>query len=114
MARSQSHKWERGREAKEEEVVQAIMSKGSAAIWTGKTLHGLAASLDQSRDSIIFTLTANWLTTEENQFLAVPIEVANSLPERAQQILGYRASHSLGWVNNLNPDNLLQGPSGEG
>ena len=41
-----------------------------------------------------------WLRQEENQYLAVPIDIAKELPERMQQLLGYRAhSTFLGWVD---------------
>ncbi len=103
-----SQLWHRGREAEEHEVVQAVMPKGSVAFWTGRTLHGLAASEDQTRTSIIFTVLANWLTTEENLYLAVPTEVAEALSPQGRQMLGYRGSPSLGWVSGRDPDHLLQ------
>lgn len=103
-----SHRWAKGREAADDEVVQAVMPKGSVALWTGRTLHGLAASNDESRTSLLFTILANWLTTEENQFFAVPPEVAKCLSPRGQQIIGYRGSPSLGWVSGRDPDNLLE------
>ena len=41
-----------------------------------------------------------WLRQEENQYLAVPVDVAKELPERLQQLLGYRAHDTfLGWVD---------------
>ena len=109
-----SHRWPRERVAEEHEVARAVMPKGSAALWTGKTLHGLAASLDESRTSVTFVFMANWLTTEENQFFAIPPEVARGLPERAQQLIGYRASPALGWVTDRDPDNLLRSPGTQG
>ena len=109
-----SHRWPRERVAEEHEVARAVMPKGSAALWTGKTLHGLAASRDDSRTSVTFVFMANWLTTEENQFFAIPPEVARDLPERAQQLIGYRASPALGWVTDRDPDNLLRAPAAPG
>ena len=105
-----SHRWPRDRVAEEHEVARAVMPKGSAALWTGKTLHGLAASQDESRTSVTFVFMVDWLTTEENQFFAIPPEVARGLPERAQQLIGYRASPALGWVSDRDPDNLLRTP----
>ena len=105
-----SHRWPGGRVAEEHEVARAVMPKGSAALWTGKTLHGLAASRDESRTSVTFVFMVDWLTTEENQFFAIPPEVARGLPERAQQLIGYRASPALGWVSDRDPDNLLRTP----
>ena len=109
-----SHRWQRDRVAEEREVARVVMPKGSAALWTGKTLHGQAASRDDSRTSVTFVFMANWLTTEENQFFAIPPEVARGLPERAQQLIGYRASPALGWVTDRDPDNLLRAPGAQG
>lgn len=107
-----SQRWARERVAEESEVARAVMPKGSAALWTGKTLHGLAASRDESRTSVTFVFMVDWLTTEENQFFAIPPEVARGLPERAQQLIGYRASPALGWVSDRDPENLLRAPGG--
>ena len=109
-----SHRWPRERAAQEREVARAVMPKGSAALWTGKTLHGLAASRDESRTSVTFVFMVDWLTTEENQFFAIPPEVARGLPERAQQLIGYRASPALGWVSGRDPENLLRSPGAPG
>lgn len=104
-----SHRWERGRKARPEEVAQGVMPKGSVLLWLGKTLHGLGANrTDAPRTGILFTLQVDWLTQEENQYLAVPPEVARELPEAAQRLLGYRASLSRGWVEGRDSENLLR------
>jgi hypothetical protein len=103
-----SHLWPQVRKAQEHEVAQAVMPKGSVLLWLGKTLHGLGASRsDEPRTGILFTFVVNWLTQEENQYLAVPPEIARVLPERAQQLLGYRSSSTLGWVPGCDRDNML-------
>lgn len=104
-----SHKWPMDRKAEESEVAQAVMSKGSMVIWLGKTLHGLGASVDDNpRKSFSISLVVDWLATEENQLVATTAEVARNLPERAQQLLGYRASPTLGWVGGRDIDNVLE------
>ena len=109
-----SHRWPQERRAEEHEVAQAVMPKGSAVFWMGRALHGLGASRsDEPRTGIIFTMVVNWLATEENQYLAVPPEIARTLSERAQQLLGYRASSTIGYVSGLSSENmLLDGKSG--
>ena len=103
-----SHRWPKERRAEAHEVAQAVMPKGSAVFWLGKTLHGLGASRDDApRTGLLFTFVVNWLTQEENQYLAVPPEIARTLPERAQQLLGYRSSPTLGWVPGLDQENML-------
>ena len=109
-----SHLWPDGRRATEDEITQAVMPKGSLLFWLGKSFHGLGTNrTDEPRTGIIFTLTVDWLTQEENQFVAVPPEVARELPERAQQLLGYRASPLLGWVGGRDSDNLLRPARGK-
>lgn len=104
-----SHRWERKRKARDSEVAQGVMPQGSVVFWLGKTLHGLGANRTKMpRTGILFTLQVDWLTQEENQYLAVPPEVARQLPERAQQLLGYRASLSRGWVEGRDSANLLR------
>ncbi len=90
------------------------MPKGSVLFWLGKTLHGLGENrTSQPRTGILFTLQVDWLTQEENQYMAVPPDIARELPERAQQLLGYRASLSRGWVEGRDSENLLR-PAREG
>jgi ectoine hydroxylase-related dioxygenase (phytanoyl-CoA dioxygenase family) len=36
-----------------------------------------------------------WLRTEENQFLAAPLDVARTLPRRSQELLGYAAHDAI-------------------
>ena len=40
-------------------------------------------------------LCVGWLRTEENQFLATPLEVIRTLPRRAQELLGYGAHDAI-------------------
>jgi ectoine hydroxylase-related dioxygenase (phytanoyl-CoA dioxygenase family) len=72
-------------------------------------LHGAGANhIDEPRTGIIITLSVNWLVTEENQYLAVPPAIARTLPERTQQLLGYRSSASLGCIAGRPSDNWLR------
>ena len=103
-----SHRWPSDQQAKEEEVAQADMPQGSVVVWLGKTLHGLGTNTtDTPRTGIFFSFSVGWLRQEENQYLAVPVDVAQQLPERMQQLLGYRAHGTfLGWVDGR--DSTLQ------
>ncbi len=108
----ESHLWEQTRLPAESEVARGVMPRGSALFWLGRTLHGLGANrTDEPRTGIFTAFSVDWLSQEENQFLAVPPELARTLPEKAQRLLGYRAG-AIGWVGGLNSENLLG--SGEG
>ncbi|MEQ8263940.1 phytanoyl-CoA dioxygenase family protein [Pseudohaliea sp.] len=108
-----SHLWPAERKAEDHEVAQAVMPKGSVVFWLGRTLHAFAPNrTDQHRQAFLMTIAVDWLTQEENQYLVAPPEIARALPYRAQQLLGYRASMWLGWVQGLDSDNMLA--SGDG
>ena len=51
-----------------------------------------------------------WLRQEENQYLAVPQEVARQLPDQIQELIGYAlGSSSLGVVDHMDPKDYLHG-----
>jgi len=103
-----SHLWDEQRKAREDEVVQATMPSGSVAMWLGTTLHGGAVNTtDDPRQGFICALGVDWLTPEENQFMAVPPEFARTLPERAQRLVGYQYAPMYGWVRGITTENLL-------
>lgn len=105
-----SHLWDRDRVATKDDLTQAAMPQGSVAVWIGGTVHGLAASTaPDTRTSIFMSLSAGWLRQEENQYLTVPPDVAERLPLRAQQMLGYRVFGSaLGFVDGRDGECLLK------
>ena len=106
-----SHEWPAERVATEDEIVQAVMPRGSAVVWIGSLLHGMGINRsDRPRTGIVSGFCVGWLRQEENQYLATPPDVAAELPEDVQRLLGYRAhSPILGWAEDRDPD-LLLGP----
>ncbi|MDH3692429.1 MAG: phytanoyl-CoA dioxygenase family protein [Gammaproteobacteria bacterium] len=100
-----SHTWDDGREPSEDEVVQAIMPKGSVLVYLGSAYHGGGANVsDRPRIGLVNTYSLGWLRQEENQYLTVPREVAMSYPEHIQRLMGYQGHGSLlGWYPD-NPD----------
>ena len=91
-----SHRWQDpGREARPEELTQAVMPAGSVLLYTGKVMHGAGANRtpDTWRRGMHVSFVLGWLRPEEHHSLAVPLEVARQLPEQAQHLLGYRSYH---------------------
>jgi hypothetical protein len=84
-----SHKWAADRIAQPHEVAQAIMPAGSTLYWAGGALHGAGAnvSADDWRQSIFVSYALGWLRTEENQYLDVPMEVADSLEPKMAELV---------------------------
>jgi ectoine hydroxylase-related dioxygenase (phytanoyl-CoA dioxygenase family) len=92
-----SHRWARGRAPQEHEIADAVMPAGSAAIYLGSTIHGAGANSTQSewRPGLHISYVLGWLRTEENNYLAVPPEIARTLPRKAQEVLGYAVHDAI-------------------
>src|SRR5262245_26223575 len=80
-----------------EELAYAEMPAGSAVVYVGGTIHaGGANTTDVQRRGAHLSYCLGWLRTEENNYLAVPPEVAAKLPRDAQELLGYAVHDSIG------------------
>ncbi len=93
----------------EEDLVQAEMPRGSLALYHGSTFHGAGRNTtDQPRTGVLFGYSLGWLRQEENQYLAVPPDVAQTLPKSRQELIGY-AVHPLflGGVDQRDPSTVL-------
>lgn len=86
-----SHRWPEERYPEDSEAVATEMPAGSAVIYLGNTYHagGTNSTADTVRRGLHVSYTLGWLRTEENQCLATPLEVARTLPRRAQELLGF-------------------------
>lgn len=110
-----SHKWEAGREPMPEEIAIAEMSPGSAAIYLGSTLHAAGPnSTEMARRGMHTSFCLGWLRTEENNYLAIPVDRVRKMPRRAQELLGFgvhdgieRGEGFLGALDNRNPIDVL-------
>lgn len=110
-----SHEWPEERITRAEEVLQAEMPKGSVVLWLSRTLHGAAPNRTGTpRTGFFGSYVANWLNTEENQYIAVPPEAAARLSDRGRQLVGYRCSSTIGWAKGKDQNDLLKpGNSGQ-
>ena len=103
-----SNSWRGQRRPEEHEVTQATMPRGSVSIWLGSVFHGLGTNTTSTaRTGIIFSYGVDHLTQEENQFIAVPPEIAFQLPRRAQALIGYRSSYGLNFIEGLDDGHVL-------
>lgn len=69
---------------------QAVMPKGSVLFYLGSTLHGAGANnSDTPRMGLINGYCLGWLRQETNQYLSVPLDVAQNYDERMRCLLGY-------------------------
>ena len=82
--------WPDDREAKPEEICQAVMSAGSVLLYTGGVFHGGGENRSTAdRVGVNLTYTLGWLRQEENQYLSCPPEIAREFSEELQDMLGY-------------------------
>jgi len=76
----------------EDDIEQAVMTKGSVLFYLGSTIHGGGANKsDLPRSGLINTYSLGWLRQEENQYLTIPREVADSYPEHIRRLMGYQS-----------------------
>lgn len=94
-----SHRWPEGRlPAPDDPVEQAAMPAGSLLLYLGTTFHGGGANAsDRPRMALVNTYSLGWLRQEENMYLAVPRETAETLPEPIRKLMGYRRHGLVGW-----------------
>jgi ectoine hydroxylase-related dioxygenase (phytanoyl-CoA dioxygenase family) len=96
-----SHRWDWGRQPKEDEVVQADMPLGSVMIYTGSVMHGGGENRSSGdRVALNMTYVNAWLRQEENQYLTCPPEIARAFDPELRALLGYTmANYGLGYYS---------------
>ncbi len=98
-----SHLAPDGQAYAESDQVAAEMGRGSALFYTGAVYHGGGANRSEdTRVGLNITYNRAWLRQEENQYLSVPREVAETLPEDLLRLMGYaRGAYALGYIDDL-------------
>jgi len=96
-----SHRWEAGRQPEASEVCQAVMRAGSVLLYSGSVIHsGGENRTREVRMGLNITYCLGWLRQEENQFLSCPPEIAATLPQDLQALLGYTmGNYALGYYS---------------
>ncbi len=96
-------------------TVPAEMTKGSCLLYTGKVYHGGGANrTDETRVGLNITYNVAWLRQEENQYLSLPREVAETLDDDLLRLMGYQiGAYALGYIDDVrDPIEALRGASG--
>ena len=110
-----SQHWPDSFEHRVDETVPAEMSAGSCLLYTGKVYHGGGANTtDAVRIAGNITYCVAWLRQEENQYLSVPRELAETLDDELLRLMGYRiGSYALGYIDDArDPLEAIRGRSG--
>ena len=94
---------EDGRAFEAEETEAAVMHRGSVLFYSGSVYHGGGANRSSStRIGLNITYNVAWLRQEENQYLSVPLQVAETLPTDLLRLMGYdRGAYALGYIDDL-------------
>jgi len=92
------------------DAVKLMMPSGSLAITKGTLWHrGGANRSDRPRLIITPQYCVGWVRQLENMALAVPAGLAEKLPERARELIGYSIHPPfMGHVDGVHPRRLLQ------
>ena len=92
------------------DAVKLAMPSGSLAIAKGTLWHrGGSNRSDSPRLIITPQYCAGWVRQLENMCLAVPPDIAENLPERAQELIGYSIHPPfMGYVDGVHPKRLLR------
>ena len=87
-----SHLWPEEREPEPDEILSAEMPAGSVLYWMGGLLHGAGENTSNDwRYGVILTYSLGWVRQEENQYLTVPRDIADSYPEHVRRLMGYQS-----------------------
>lgn len=91
------------------DAVKAILPAGSLMIAKGGLLHrGGANKSDANRLIITPQYAPGWARPLENMLLAVPPDIAKTLPKRAQELIGYSIHPPfMGYVDGMHPSRTL-------
>jgi ectoine hydroxylase-related dioxygenase (phytanoyl-CoA dioxygenase family) len=76
----------------DDQIAQAVMPPGSILFYLGRSIHaGGQNNSDTPRTGLITTYSLGWLRQEENHYLTIPREVADSYPENIRRLMGYQS-----------------------
>jgi hypothetical protein len=87
----------------QDDTEPAEMERGSVLFYSGSVYHGGGANHTKAtRVGLNITYNVAWLRQEENQYLSVPREVAQTLPTDLLRLMGYdRGAYALGYIDDL-------------
>ena len=74
-------------------IMSTLMKRANVVLlYLGSTLHGGGANRSNApRAALVNTYALGWLRQEENHYLAIPRDIADSYPERIRQLMGYQS-----------------------
>lgn len=106
-----SHHWPDRRSPLKSELEVAEMPAGSVLLYAGNLIHGAGACKSiRPRTGVSLQYCVGWMRQEENQYLAVPLHVAQGFDHDLQRLIGYDlAGRHWGYVDQMHPMSFLNG-----
>lgn len=110
-----SHRWPGDQPLDYADAIPAEMPAGSALLYLGATAHaaGQNRTSHELRRGMHVSYCLGWLRTEENNYLAAPLDEVRTYSRQAQELLGYAAHDAaphggcLGVFSMLDPVQLM-------
>ena len=76
----------------DDQIAYATMPKGSILFYLGRAIHsGGMNQTNSPRTGLITTYSLGWLRQEENHYLTIPRDVADSYPDAIRRLMGYQS-----------------------
>lgn len=104
-----SHRWPADRQPEPHEITQAEMVPGEVLVYLGSAIHAGGANRSSGpRTGMVLSYCLGWLRQAENQYLAVPPQIARHLDGALQDMLGYAVQRpNLGLYEGAEPKILF-------
>ncbi|MEL6647562.1 MAG: phytanoyl-CoA dioxygenase family protein [Pseudomonadota bacterium] len=100
-----SHDLREIEDVSDDQVTQAAMPRGSVLFYLGSAIHaGGQNNSNAPRTGLITTYSLGWLRQEENQYLTIPRDVAESYPDHVRRLMGYQTDGAYLGVYPGDPD----------
>lgn len=106
MSDRQSRGTDRTTPPKVEQCIFADMEKGDGFIMLASAFHGGGSNITKDEYRLVFAsfVVRGYLRQEENQFLAVPADVARRYDRETLDFMGYAMSEpACGYVEQMDP-----------
>lgn len=106
-----SQHWDNRQPTDKDEVLQAVMPKGSVIFYGGTLWHGGGANnATAARLAVTAQYCEPWVRPQENFCLSAPKSTVRSLSPELQSMLGYSVMPPfIGQVDGMHPKRLLEG-----
>ncbi|VUC32525.1 unnamed protein product [Clonostachys rosea] len=92
-----SNQWKDSRDPKEKEEIIVELAKGDAILHLGSVFLGQLPNTGTETSTLLTTFsTPGWCRQQENQYVAIPVDVVQTFSPEIQRFIGYYVSRPYG------------------